>query len=270
MGAGSYNPAAPTTLPRPHPMPTSRTRGADTDTDAYARWEATVEFRLFADLPDPTLSVPEQIAAKLGDRIIAGTLAPGSRIGEQELADEFKVSRGPVREAIRLLEREGLVTVLPRRGALVTLLSSAELRELFEVRSSLIELVLRKVASARPAELLDILRAGVSRLEALADQADAGEAYAETVYRLILISARFAGNERLRRLINAISLQTLRYSKLGLASVDRRRRSARLWRKSCKALEQGDEAQLIELSRQRSTDSADEAARQLEAAPHPA
>lgn len=241
-------------------MPTSRASAAD----AFARWEGAVEFRLFADLPDPTLSVPEQIAAKVGDRVIVGTLAPGSRIGEQELADEFKVSRGPVREAIRLLEREGLVTVLPRRGALVTQLSSAELRELYEVRSSLIELVLRKVATARPPELLDILRAGVDRLEALADQPGAGDAYAETVYRLILITARFAGNERLRRLLNAISLQTLRYSKLGLAAVERRRRSARMWRKSCKALEQGDEALLIELSRQRSTDSADEAARQLE------
>jgi DNA-binding GntR family transcriptional regulator len=247
-------------------MPTPRASAAD----AYARWEGEVEFRLFTDLPDPTLSVPEQIAAKVGDRVIVGRLAPGSRIGEQELADEFKVSRGPVREAIRLLEREGLVTVLPRRGALVTQLSSDELRELYEVRSSLIELVLRKVATARPSELLDILRAGVDRLEALADQPGAGDAYAETVYRLILITARFAGNERLRRLLNAISLQTLRYSKLGLAAVERRRRSARMWRKSCKALEQGDVAQLIELSRQRSTDSADEASRQLEAGPSPA
>jgi DNA-binding transcriptional regulator YhcF (GntR family) len=116
-------------------MPTPRASAAD----AYARWEGEVEFRLFTDLPDPTLSVPEQIAAKVGDRVIVGRLAPGSRIGEQELADEFKVSRGPVREAIRLLEREGLVTVLPRRGALVTQLSSDELRELYEVRSSLIE-----------------------------------------------------------------------------------------------------------------------------------
>ncbi len=245
-------------------MPTTRTRAADDD--AFARWEGSVAFRLFADLPDPTLSVPEQIAAKVGDRVIVGQLAPGSRIGEQELADEFMVSRGPVREAIRLLEREGLVTVLPRRGALVTQLSSAELRELYEVRSSLIELVLRKVATDRPPELLDILRTGVDRLEALADQPGAGDAYAEIVYRLILITARFAGNERLRRLLNAISLQTLRYSKLGLAAVERRRRSARMWRKSCKALEQGDVAQLIELSRQRSTDSADEAARQLETA----
>lgn len=235
----------------------------ESDTAVYSRWAGAVEFRLFADLSDPTLSVPEQIAARVGDRIIAGTLAPGARIGEQELADEFKVSRGPVREAIRILEREGLATVLPRRGAVVTALSAHELMELFEVRAGLFEIVLRRVARERPPELLAVLREGVGRLDALAGELDAGDAYAEAVYRLILVTARFAGNERLRRLINAISLQTLRYSKLGLAPVARRLRSAQLWRDSVAALEAGDSARLVQLARQRIEESAGEAARML-------
>jgi DNA-binding GntR family transcriptional regulator len=65
---------------------------------------------------DPTLTVSEQIAAQVGDRILSGAMPPGARIGEQELADEFSVSRGPIREALRILEREGLVTIL-RAGA---------------------------------------------------------------------------------------------------------------------------------------------------------
>ena len=88
-------------------------------TDQFATWESAVAFRLFADLETPTLTVPEQIAARVGDRILSGTMLPGSRIGEQELADEFSVSRGPVRDALRILEREGLVTLLPRRGVIV-------------------------------------------------------------------------------------------------------------------------------------------------------
>lgn len=235
----------------------------DTDDAIFARWERSVELRLFGDVSDPTLTVPEQIAAKLGDRIIGGQLAPGQRIGEQELADEFKVSRGPVREAIRILEREGLATVLARRGAVVTLLSARELRELFEIRAGLFEIVVRKVAEARPPELLAVMRAGVERLEVLAEMPDAGDAYAETTNRLIMITARFAGNERLQRMIHALALQTLRYSKLGLASVERRRRSARLWRQSQKALERGDAEQLSRLSRVRSQESGDEAAKQL-------
>lgn len=237
------------------------------DADAFARWESAIDFRLFGDSAGPTLTVPEQIAAKVGDRIIAGALAPGARVAEQELADAFAVSRGPVREAIRILEREGLVVVLARRGAVVTELSAAELRELFEIRAGLFEIALRKVAAARAPELLAAMRAGVARLESLVEADDGGSAYAETTHRLIQIAARFAGNERLRRMIAALSLQTLRYSKLGLATVERRRRSARLWAQAHKALERGDVEQLVRLAHQRSAESADEAARRLGGAP---
>ena len=238
-----------------------------TEEDIFSRWESSVEFRLFSDLADPTLSVPEQIAARVGDRIISGQLAPGQRIGEQELADEFKVSRGPVREAIRILEREGLAVLLPRRGAVVTQLSAGELRDLFEVRAGLFDIVLRKVARERPPELLTIVRQGVARLEALAARPDTANDYAEMIYRLILIITRFGGNERLRRMINSISLQTLRYSKLGLVPQERRQQSARLWRKSLRALELGDAEQLIRLSHQRAAESAEEAVKSIDEEP---
>jgi DNA-binding GntR family transcriptional regulator len=238
-------------------------RARESDAEAFARWEGAVAFRLFADDAGPTLTVPEQVAARLGDRIIGGQLAPGARIGEQELADEFAISRGPVREAIRILEREGLVAILPRRGAVVTRLSATELRELFEIRAGLFEMAVRKVAATRPPELLAVMRAGVARLEALAEQPDGGDAYAETTHRLIQICARFAGNERLRRMIAALSLQSLRYSKLGLASVERRRRSVKLWKQAARALERGDAEQMVQLARQRTEESADEAARLL-------
>jgi DNA-binding GntR family transcriptional regulator len=89
------------------------------------------------------------------------------------------------------------------------------------------------------------LRAGVARLEVLAAAPDGGDAYAETTYRLIQIGARFAGNERLRRMIAALSLQSLRYSKLGLASVERRQRSVSCGVQALKALERGDVEQTL-------------------------
>ena len=236
---------------------------APADAQVYARWAARIEFRLFADAPGPTLTVPEQVAAKVGDRIVAGRLAPGDRIGEQELADEFALSRGPVREAIRILEREGLVAVLPRRGAVVAAPSAQELRELFEIRAGLFEVVVRKVVAERPPELLAVMRGGVARLRALAAEPAGGDAYAETVHRLIQVTAHFAGNERLRRMIAALSLQTLRYSKLGLADPARRQRSARLWTEAQQALERGDAEVMMRLARQRSEESAEAAARAL-------
>lgn len=235
----------------------------ETDDQIFSRWESAIEFRLFGDAAGMTFTVPEQVAAKVGDRIIHGQLQPGARVGEQELANEFGLSRGPVREAIRILEREGLVAILPRRGAVVTNLNPAELEELFEIRAGLFEIVVRKVIATMPAELMAVMRAGVSRLRTLANVADGGDAYAETTYRLILISARFAQNERLRRMIASLSLQSLRYSKLGLASMERRQRSVILWMEAVEALERGDGERLALLARQRTEESALEAARLL-------
>lgn len=242
----------------------------EADPGLFARWEGTVAFRLFGDRATPTLTVPEQIAAGVGDRILDGTLAPGDRIGEQELADEFEVSRGPVREAIRILEREGLVTVLARRGAVVTELSAHELREIFEVRAALFATVVRRLAERRNPELLAIVQSGLARLETLVEGADDGDAYAETTCRLLLISARFCGNLRLQRMLAALSLQTLRYSKLGLRSVARRRRSVRLWRMATDALAQGHGDRLVELTRIRIEESGEEAARLLTSRPQDA
>ncbi|MFC7463049.1 GntR family transcriptional regulator [Hydrogenophaga defluvii] len=233
--------------------------------DLFSTWEGAVAFRLFADQDIPTLTVPEQIAARLGDRILGGQMAPGERIGEQELADEFSVSRGPIREALRILEREGLVTILARRGAIVTELTATELSELLDIRAGLFEVVVRKLAASQHPELLPMLRAGVARLQTLAPHPEAGDAYAETTYRLLILCARMTGNRRLQRMLTALSLQTLRYSKLGLASIERRQRSAVLWAQATEALETGDVERLVSLTRQRIDESAAEAVRLLAA-----
>jgi len=240
---------------------------ADLPADAFAAWEGAVAFRLFADQTDPTLTVPEQIAGRIGDRILSHQMAPGERIGEQELAAAFAVSRGPVREALRILEREGLVTILARRGAIVTELSTAELQELMEIRAGLFELVVRKLAASGHPELLPLLRAGTQRLQSLAALPEGGDAYAETTYRLLILCARLAGNRRLQRMLTGLSLQTLRYSKLGLAAVERRLRSARLWQEATDAMAAGDTERMVALTRQRIEESAREAVRVLQQAP---
>lgn len=245
------------------------TRRAAVDESLYQRWEGAVAFRLFADGSQPTLTVPEQIAAAIGERIISGALAPRARILELELAAEFSVSRGPVRDAIRVLEREGLVTMLPRRGAVVTDLSGHEVREIFEIRAGLLEVVARKVATARDPELMQLLRAGVARLQRLATMTDDQGAYAETSYRLSILTVRACGNRRLARMLEALSLQTLRYAKLSLASPARRRESARVWAEALAALEAGDVERYVQLARQRVERSGHEAARLLDAAAAP-
>ncbi len=233
----------------------------------YEQWESAVAFRLFADERQATLTVPEQIAARIGDQIIAGILPPGARILEQDVARECSVSRGPVREAIHLLEREGLVTILARRGAVVTELSATEVREIFEIRAGFTEIVSRKVMERRRekavVDLIAVLKAGVAQLQRLAKLEDDGGAYAETAYRLSILQARNCGNRRLARMVTSLSLQTLRYSKLGLASKARRKQSAALWTQAIAALDQGDVKRFMSLARKRVEESGAEAARVL-------
>ena len=66
-----------------------------------------------------TATTGEQIAKQLGQDILQGRYAPGKRVGEQAVAEMFSLSRGPVRDALRILERQGLVEIRPRRGAYV-------------------------------------------------------------------------------------------------------------------------------------------------------
>lgn len=79
-------------------------------------------------------TLSEQVLHILRDDIIQGALKPGSRLNEQELADRYKVSRTPLREAIRQLQMEGLVEATPNKGAWVAFLSVADIRDYFEVR----------------------------------------------------------------------------------------------------------------------------------------
>ena len=97
--------------------------------------------------------------------ILTGRYRPGDHLGEVELAGSLGVSRGTVREALRHLQQEGLVTAGNRGMLRVNSLSSAEVHELFRVRAALEALAVREViASSRREAAADALRAAVERL----------------------------------------------------------------------------------------------------------
>ena len=79
----------------------------------------------------------EVVAEALRDAIKSGMLAPGQRLMEIQLAEELGVSRTPVREAIRKLELEGYVVMMPRRGTYVANLSIRDVNDVFEIRTAL-------------------------------------------------------------------------------------------------------------------------------------
>ncbi len=163
---------------------------------------------------------------------------PGSRIHEVAVSGRFQVSRGPVREALRILEKEGLVTILPRRGAIVTKLSVEEVEDVFELRAELIGLAAVRLAR-RGAEGAARLRPHTDALFRLADD-DTPEAYVAAVQELNLLLCVETGSERLTAMVYSLFHQTLRYSRLGLSTLERRRDSAVNWARLVDHIERGE------------------------------
>src|SRR6185437_5723652 len=113
------------------------------------------------------------VASKLRERILSGAVAGGERLVVGKLSEELGVSRVPVREALRQLAAEGLVSIEPRRGASVISYNEEQVRELVEVRATL-EALNAKLAAKRHdeltiADLKSILDEGVR----VAESADA-------------------------------------------------------------------------------------------------
>ena len=175
-----------------------------------------------------TLSLPEQIAEKIGNSIIRGEYEPAARIPEVEVAGAFAVSRAPVREALRILERDGLVQINARRGAQVTKLSSEEINEMFVVRASMLGLAAALAAKRQNPDFVAQLQADVPRLGQLARNKDA-DAFVSIVYELSVAIAEHSGNRVLSNLLFSLAHQTLRYARLGLATPERREQAAADW-----------------------------------------
>ncbi|MBI3372587.1 MAG: GntR family transcriptional regulator [Betaproteobacteria bacterium] len=220
---------------------------------------------VYAWSPSPaaqTLSLPEQIAERIGNTIIRGGYEPGARIQEQEVADQFHVSRGPVREALRILERDGLVQIHARRGAQVTQLNVGEVNDLFELRISLLGLAARLAAERRDPDFMARMRASVETLSKIAKSGDA-DAYTNAVYRHNLLLADGSGNRFLRNMVFSLAHQTLRYSRLGLSTPKRHAQSARNWRTLLAAVQGNEPKRAQEAAEKLVRDSRDTAVKML-------
>ena len=121
----------------------------------------------------PSTALYQQVAERLRSKIMAHTLSPGSWIDEQALAAEYGTSRTPLREALKVLAAEGLVTMKLRRGAYVTEVSQRDLAEVFHLLSLLECDAVSVVAEQATDEQLAELAALHARLEDAVADADA-------------------------------------------------------------------------------------------------
>lgn len=160
---------------------------------------------------DPPPLLHHRVHAQLEALIISRSIPPGSRIVESELAEQLGVSRGPVREALSLLARDGFVDLRPRQGAFVHVPTATEIADFFEVRRVL-EVESAKLAAQRitPEEALR-LRESIELAEEILDAGDDPSKDRERVHMHLEI-ARVARNPLLDQFLSMLRRRTDWYS----------------------------------------------------------
>ncbi len=114
-------------------------------------------------------TVKDSVVKTLRDEIISGDLVPGQYLRLEEIAARYDVSTTPVREALRDLEAEGLVTIFPHRGAVVTQLSPGELQDIYDIRVVLEEMATRLAVPLMTEDNLAELTSLVDQMESNID-----------------------------------------------------------------------------------------------------
>src|SRR5215472_10338116 len=103
-----------------------------------------MDLEVTSNLAIPRKSLTSAVADKIRDQIIRGEIQEGAQLRQDAIANQYHVSRIPVREALRQLEAEGLITIVPNRGAVVPALSPDDIEELFAIRALLEPEVLKR------------------------------------------------------------------------------------------------------------------------------
>jgi DNA-binding GntR family transcriptional regulator len=188
----------------------------------------------------------ERVHDHLRDEILSGRLVPGTELSEVALADSLGVSRGPVREALGRLATEGLVTIRPRRGAIVRGLSGDEFIEAYQVREALETMAVRLAVPQLTADHVAALELAIEQMSARGAADDVqGFFEANTAFQLVFFDA--AGNRMLADLYRQLRGQIDRHRLRSLELRGDVRRSIAEHRAILRAAKAGDVERTVHL-----------------------
>ncbi|GLI38080.1 GntR family transcriptional regulator [Geobacter hydrogenophilus] len=163
------------------------------------------------------LTLREKILETIRDAIMTGALKPGEKVAEPDLAERFGISRTPIREAFRQLESEGYLTVIPRKGAVVTSFSPRDVEEFYAIKSILEGYAARRACEKLSTKDIERLRSINDRLRNMANDGDVKHFFRiHNDFHDLFLKA--ADNEKLYELITNLvrKFQRLRYASLSL------------------------------------------------------
>ncbi|MCR5396219.1 MAG: GntR family transcriptional regulator [Lachnospiraceae bacterium] len=159
---------------------------------------------------DAFLPLRDVVFNTLRDSILKGELEPGERLMEIHLANKLGVSRTPIREAIRMLEQEGLAVTIPRKGAQVAKMTEKDLQDVLEIRDALDELAVLNACKNMTEDYISQLRSSMVAFKNAADRGnvrdivEADEQFHNVIYKA-------ADNPKLMVIIQNLKEQMYRY-----------------------------------------------------------
>lgn len=159
---------------------------------------------------DEYLPLRDVVFNTLRQAILTGELKPGERLMEIHLADRLGVSRTPIREAIRKLELEGLVTMIPRKGAQVAKITEKNLKDVLEVRRALDMLAVRLACHRMQDEEKRELKKACDEFAKVTKNCNTKD-ITEADVRFHDMILKSSGNDRLVQLVNNLAEQMYRY-----------------------------------------------------------
>ena len=202
------------------------------------------------DSPDSRQAIPRQtltsaVAGRLRDKIMRGQFREGEQLRQHAIAEEFAVSRIPLREAFRQLEAEGLIKIIDHRGAVVASLSPDEIEELFEIRAALESVTLRRAVPMLTDDDLELAEKVLREYEqALNDESDF-DVWGELHWQFHSTLYAAARRSRSLSLIQTINNNADRYIRLHILFSQNAHRHA-----------QDEHREILELCRQRDAEAA--------------
>lgn len=155
-----------------------------------------------------SLSLVQLAANAIRRMILAGELAEGERLIEERLTDQLGISRPPLREALRVLEQEGLIVTRPRRGSMVATLTDQDVFEILTLRSALERLAIELGVPVQVPERLKVAQEALLEMERCAEAQDRGS-LVQAGYRFHSSLVALAGHRRLEEAYASVQQQLL-------------------------------------------------------------
>jgi DNA-binding GntR family transcriptional regulator len=186
-------------------------------------------------------SIAEQVAYQLSNLIEARAYLPGERLREQEIAERFQVSRGPVREALRILEAKSLVHIEAMRGATVSRLSDQEAREAVEISAVLFGLAARRAVGAVDGALMADMLKELAILDAMVEGDTLSKDFFAQTLKIGSLVLSASKSEKLRQMVIEVRLGAPSvYGPLGFVAPSGRALAAGKWHGLILALRDGE------------------------------